>query len=131
MSHEHRINTERLSLELDNFAYKLNYLLHEIANVRQWRPLFLEGMVMNELGLDPGGAPKGGAKEEQIINTYLFGNTTTTAATAANTTNEKGRLYQDLKEYEYIIKKIRTDLGERATLVEKISKSKLDLNNLL
>ena len=116
-SNEQRAETERLSLALDNVTYERNYLQDEISNVRTWKSIFLEGMAMNELGLDTSSAL---FSEEEIINTYLFGNT-----------NNEGRSYQDPNEYEYIINKIRTDLGERTILVEKLTKSKLDLKKLL
>jgi hypothetical protein len=80
-------------------------------------------MAMNELGLDNTSSAL--FTEEEIINTYLFG------SSSSNDSSGGGRSYHNPNEYEYIINKIRTDLGERSILVEKVTKSKLELKKLL
>ena len=68
---------------------------------------------------------------EGAIDAYLFGECDDDGkkTCGSNTTGRK-RSHRDPDEHEYVLEKLQSDLRTRATLVERLSKSKLELKSL-
>ena len=107
---------------------------------------FEEGEEMEEGGLGGGGTPDDGDVDmadgesgittlEGAIDAYLFGDDHDDEdddgkKTCGSTATGRKRSHRDPDEHEYVLSKLRSDLRTRATLVERLSKSKLELKSL-
>lgn len=153
ISKERRERVEQYSLLLENLMYERKYLQQEVMTLTSWKPKELEKMAWSELGMnaDGGGLGKGGSSigssstsgerkgmevdtvspekstkittAKEAIDAYLFGNTTSEAA-------ESPPSHRDPSQQQFILQKIQSDLEVRASLVEELSKSKLELKEL-
>ena len=142
-----RENVEECSLVLENLNYERNYLRGEIALMQEWDASELEKMAWKELGLDPTTAAAEKAKvgegddddddkmevddsnkittAEEAIDTYLLG------GDDSNNTDIKSKSsHRDPSNHAYILQKLQSNLQTRSTLVEQLSKSKLELKEL-
>ena len=142
-----RENVEECSLVLENLNYERNYLRGEIALMQEWDASELEKMAWKELGLDPTTAAEkamvgeGDGKDdddemevddsnkittaEEAIDTYLLG------GDDSNNTDIKSKSsHRDPSNHAYILQKLQSNLQTRSTLVEQLSKSKLELKEL-
>ena len=143
-----RENVEECSLVLENLNYERNYLRGEIALMQEWDACELEKMAWKELGLDPttttaekakvgegDGKDDGDKMEvddsnkittaEEAIDTYLLG------GDDSNNTDIKSKSsHRDPSNHAYILQKLQSNLQTRSTLVEQLSKSKLELKEL-
>ena len=138
-----RENVEECSLVLENLNYERNYLRGEIALMQEWDASELEKMAWKELGLDPtekANVSEGDGKDdddkmkvddsnkittaEQAIDAYLLGGD-------SNTPDIKSKSsHRDPSNHAYILQKLQSNLQTRSTLVEQLSKSKLELKEL-
>ena len=142
-----RENVEECSLVLENLNYERNYLRGEIALMQEWDASELEKMAWKELGLDPTTTTAEKAKvgegddddddkmevddsnkittAEEAIDTYLLG------GDDSNNTDIKSKSsHRDPSNHAYILQKLQSNLQTRSTLVEQLSKSKLELKEL-
>ena len=143
-----RENVEECSLVLENLNYERNYLRGEIALMQEWDASELEKMAWKELGLDPttttaekARVGEGDGKDdddkmevddsnkittaEEAIDTYLLG------GDDSNNTDIKSKSsHRDPSNHAYILQKLQSNLQTRSTLVEQLSKSKLELKEL-
>ncbi|KAL9179306.1 hypothetical protein ACHAXT_008596 [Thalassiosira profunda] len=141
-SRSRRQSVEERSLVLENLNYERNYLRGEIASIRGWRAGELETMAWKELGIDPeklkeegeeGGDDDGTgdsamedagkarvSSPEEAIDAYLLGDA------AAGT----AKSHRDPSSRAAIVAKLQADLSARSSLVEQLSKSKLQLREL-
>lgn len=141
-----RENVEECSLVLENLNYERNYLRGEIALMQEWDASELEKMAWKELGLDPTTTTAEKAKvgegddddddkmevddsnkittAEEAIDTYLLGGDDN------KTDGIKSKSHRDPSNHAYILQKLQSNLQTRSTLVEQLSKSKLELKEL-
>ena len=139
-----RENVEECSLVLENLNYERNYLRGEIALMQEWDASELEKMAWKELGLDPATKEvkvgEGDGKDdddkmevddsnkittaEEAIDTYLLG------GDSNNTDIKSKSSHRDPSNHAYILQKLQSNLQTRSTLVEQLSKSKLELKEL-
>lgn len=160
ISKERRERVEQYSLLLENLMYERKYLQQEVMTLTGWKPKELEKMAWSELGMNADGGGlghgheqllKGGGSSigssstsgetkrmevdtvspekstkittaEEAIDAYLFGNTTYEAVESPS--------HRDPSQQQFILQKIQSDLEVRASLVEELSKSKLELKEL-
>ena len=151
ISKERRERVEHISLLLENLIYERNYLQREIMALSSWKPEELEKMAWSELGMSPsaaggGGGGSGGSNgvegmdidehqlssdkskittAEEAIDAYLFGN-----ASSDSTGLPPSSSHRDPTHHPFILQKIQSDLEARASLVEQLTKSKLELREL-
>lgn len=150
---------EQYSLLLENLMYERKYLQQEVMTLNSWKPKELEKMAWSELGMNANGGELGHGQllgggsnisssnssgerkgmgvvveennrsatkistAEEAIDAYLFGNMSSEAA-------ESPLSHRDPSQQQFILQKIQSDLQARASLVEQLSKSKLELKEL-
>ncbi|KAL3806493.1 hypothetical protein ACHAXA_007012 [Cyclostephanos tholiformis] len=74
---------------------------------------------------------------EGAIDAYLFGDDDGTMATYERRENNdmadarRGRSHRDPSEHAFVLEKLTSDLNKRSTLVERLSKAKLELGGLI
>eukprot|EP00571_Detonula_confervacea_P004236 CAMPEP_0172317302 /NCGR_PEP_ID=MMETSP1058-20130122/31203_1 /TAXON_ID=83371 /ORGANISM="Detonula confervacea, Strain CCMP 353" /LENGTH=822 /DNA_ID=CAMNT_0013031827 /DNA_START=149 /DNA_END=2614 /DNA_ORIENTATION=+ len=148
VSKDRREKVEECSLVLENLNYEQDYLIQSIGSMQGWKTGELEKMAWSELGIDPtklmeeggeegkkeGGANGGSSDDadmadankskittaEEAIDAYLLGDNDASIPTS----------HRDPSNHPYILQKLQSDLQARSSLVEQLSKSKLELKEL-
>jgi hypothetical protein len=128
---EERTKVEACSLMLQNLNYERDYLRREIEALSGWKAEDLEKMAGDELGLDVAALGNNQEKTdgsdvqmtddvianpEEAIDSYFFG--------------DLRKSHRDPANHDAILSKLQDDKETRASLVEELSKSKLELKGL-
>ncbi|KAL3801186.1 hypothetical protein ACHAWO_002757 [Cyclotella atomus] len=131
VAQEERVKVEACSLMLQNLNYERNYLRREIDEFKGWKAEDLEKMAADELGMDlvtlgqdeekaDGDVHMDDEKKinspEEAIDAYFFG--------------DAQHSHRDPANHESMLTKLQEDKDERSSLVEELSKSKLELKEL-
>ena len=132
---EERSKVESCSLMLENLNYERNYLRREIAELRGWKAEHLEKMCCDELGLDMNAL----GKEASNVTADESGDVDMTDGAAINSPDEaidthifgdSQKSHRDPSNHETVLAKLQEDRETRSSLVEELSKSKMELKNL-
>ena len=132
---EERSKVEACSLMLENLNYERNYLRREIAELRGWKAEHLEKLCCDELGLDVNvvGKESSNASADDSGDVDMTDSATLTSLEEAIDMYILGNSQQshrDPSNHEAVLAKLQEDRETRSSLIEELSKSKMELKNL-